>query len=195
MAEVEPGTWAVSDEILVQQARAGDVVSREDLFKRHFGISFRVAMRLLGEEQDALDAVQDAFLKAYRHLERFDGRSGFRTWLLRIVQNASLDVGRRRRRRSSIRLEDAIHAGNEVGRDDDPAAGLHQSDLRDVLNEALNRLSPNIRSTFVLFAEAEMSYEEIAEIQKIPVGTVMSRMHFARQKLQKFLGGTRVEGS
>src|SRR3954469_13134585 len=87
------------DETLVVRSRGGDAAAREQLFRRHFGVAYRVAYRLLGHEQDALDAVQEALLKAITHLDNFDGRSRFRTWLLRIVTNAALDAGRRRGRR------------------------------------------------------------------------------------------------
>ena len=70
------------DEVLIDLARSGEPGAREELFRRHFAIAYRVAYRLLGQEQDAQDAVQEGFLKALRHLDDFDGRSGFRTWLL-----------------------------------------------------------------------------------------------------------------
>ncbi len=179
-------TLATSDETLVEQARAGDASAREELFRRHFGLAYRITYRLLGHDQDALDAVQDGFLKAVRHLAEFDGRSGFRTWLLKIVTNAALDLGRRRRRHPTVPLDDLmVNAIRPVH--EDPARGLQGADLRGVLNAALDRLSPPIRATFVLFAEAGLSYKEIAEAQNVPVGTVMSRLHFARQKLQRYL--------
>src|SRR3954464_1842613 len=106
MPEASTGVLS-SDESLVQLARGGDRSAREELFRRHYGVSYRVAYRLLGHEQDALDAVQEAFLKAITHLDDFDGRSGFRTWLLVIVTNAALDAGRRRGRRSARMLSDA----------------------------------------------------------------------------------------
>ena len=87
------------DETLVGRVRAGDFSAREELFQRHRAESYRYAYRLLGNEQDALDVVQDAMLKAFSALEDFDGRSGFRTWLLRIVINTAYDWGRRRKRR------------------------------------------------------------------------------------------------
>ena len=87
------------DETLVWRARAGDRSAREELFQRHRGESYRYAYRLLGHEQDALDVVQEAMLKAFSALRDFDGRSGFRTWLLRIVTNTAYDWGRRRKRR------------------------------------------------------------------------------------------------
>ena len=181
---------ATPDEDLVALARGGDSAARDELFRRHFGVAYRVAFRLLGHEQDALDALQDGFLKALLHLSEFDGRSGFRTWLLRVVTNAALDLGRRRRRRLSVSLDQ--FAAEETGRTTarngsgphDPSAGLVRADLRTMLNAALDQLSPSIRTTFVLFAEAELSYKEIADCQNVPIGTVMSRIHYARQKLQ-----------
>jgi RNA polymerase sigma-70 factor (ECF subfamily) len=182
------GVPATPDESLIERARAGDGPAREELFRAEFGVAYRVAFRLLGHEQDALDAVQDGFLKACRHLGEFDGRSGFRTWLMRVVSNAALDLGRRRRRRPALALDDG--AAESLARDaadDDPAHGLHRADQRAALDRALDRLSPPIRATFVLFAEAGLSYREIAAAQAVPVGTVMSRIHFARQKLQAAL--------
>jgi RNA polymerase sigma-70 factor (ECF subfamily) len=152
-----------------------------------------VAYRLLGHEQDALDAVQEALLKAVTHLDDFDGRSEFRTWLLRIVNNAALDAGRRRGRRSTLPLADGATTGAEPTCEDDPASGLHRQDMRRRLDTALNRLSPALRTAFVLFAEAGLSYKEIAAAQEIPLGTVMSRISAARQKLQATLGLDRIE--
>ncbi len=191
MLQMQAEELLTPDEDLIALARSGATEPREELFRRHFGIAYRVAFRQLGQEQDAQDAVQDAFLKALRHLEDFDGRSGFRTWLLKIVTNAALDVGRKRKRRPALRIDDAENGGDglDVSTQDDPAVGLHREDLKKVLYTALDRLSPTLRQTFVLFAEAEMSYKDIASIQEIPVGTVMSRLHQARQKLQSFLSG------
>ena len=182
----------IPDEVLVEQARDGQADAREELFRRHFGIAHRVAYRLLGQEEDAQDAVQEAYEKAFRHLDDFDGRSGFRTWLLTIVTNAARDAGRKRKRRPVMRIEDAETGGAEIASHDDPALGLHREDLKTILYAALDRLSPILRATFVLFAEAEMSYKEIAAALDIPEGTVMSRLHQARQKLQGWLKG--VEG-
>jgi RNA polymerase sigma-70 factor (ECF subfamily) len=181
------------DETLVHRTREGDRRAREELFQRHWGVAYRVAYRLLGHEQDALDAVQEAFLKAVTHLDDFDGRSEFRFWLLRIVNNAALDAGRRRGRRSTLSLGDGNTPGAEPSCEDDPAIGLHRQDLRRKLDAALNRLSPPLRTTFVLFAEAGLSYKEIAAVLEIPQGTVMSRIYEARQKLQAMLERERIE--
>jgi RNA polymerase sigma-70 factor (ECF subfamily) len=177
------------DEDLVDRARHGDPAAREELFRRHFPDAHRVALRLLGHEQDAQDAVQDSFLKAIRHLDAFDGRSGFRTWLLRVVTNSALDLGRKRKRRKSLSLDTVTHDVADYGDHDNTDRRLRREDLRQILDRALSGLKPAIRATFVLFAEAELSYKEIADVQNIPVGTVMSRLHFARHKLQGFLEG------
>ncbi len=173
-----------ADDILVQLAREGENSAREELFHRYRGDAYRLAYRLLGHEQDALDVVQEAMLKAFAALADFDGRSGFRTWLLRIVMNAAYDLGRRRKRRREIATGDDESANHEPAIEDDPGRRLHQQELRAAIDLALNRLSHTIRTTFVLFAELGVSYKEIGEIQNVPIGTVMSRIHAAREKLQ-----------
>ena len=189
-----PNGVLTSDETLVQRSRRGDGVAREELFRRHYGVAYRVAYRLLGHEQDALDAVQDGFFKAITHLDDFDGRSAFRTWLVGIVNNAALDAGRRRGRRSTRSLNGSETQGIEPAREDDPAHGLYREDLRRILDTALDRLSPAVRAAFVLFAEAGMSYKEIAAELKIPHGTVMSRIFAAREKLQALIDLDRIDG-
>ena len=181
------------DETLVRRARAGDCSAREELFDRHRGESYRYAFRLLGHEQDALDVVQESMLKAFSGLRDFDGRSGFRTWLLRIVTNTAYDWGRRRKRRPSGRGGDET-TGPEPAVDEDPSRRLIQQDLRKKLDQALNRLSSTLRETFILFAELGMSYNEIAETQDVPIGTVMSRIHSAREKLQAELDWDDLNG-
>lgn len=182
------------DEVLVPRARAGDRSACEELFQRHRCDSYQVAYRLLGNEQDALDVVQESMLKAFLALGDFDGRSGFRTWLLRIVTNAALDCGRRRKRRPNARGGDCDEPRLEPATSDDPARRLHQNDLRLALDRALNSLTPTIRTTFILFAELKLSYKEIAATQEVPIGTVMSRIHAAREKLQAVLDWDKLNG-
>ncbi len=182
------------DEILVRRARERDPVAREELFQRYREDAYRVAYRLLGHEQDALDVVQEALTKAFLGLGDFDGRSGFRYWLLRIVGTTALDWGRRRKRRTALRIGNGRSDVPEPAFHDDPARGLHQQDLRRVLDKALDHLSPKIRTTFVLFAELGLSYKEIAETQDIPIGTVMSRINAAREKLQQNLDWEKLKG-
>ena len=180
-----------TDEQLVQQARRGDRTATEELFRRHWGVAHRVAFRLLGHEQDAQDATQECMIKALAHLDDFDGRSGFRTWLLRIVTNAAIDSGRKRKRRPTLGLSYSVgdSEGLEPSVDTDPTVELRRQDLRKTLDAALNRISPKQRQTFILFAEAGLTYEEIAAVQDVPIGTIMSRIYYARTKLQSYLDG------
>ena len=181
------------DETLVSQARAGDLSSREELFLRHRSDCYRCAYRLLGHEQDALDVVQEAMLKAFSALADFDGRSGFRTWLLRIATNTAYDWGRRRKRRPGGRGGDEP-PGYEAASNEDPARRLNQLDQRREIDQALSRLSSTLRETFILFAELGLSYKEIAESQNVPIGTVMSRIYAAREKLKAELDWDRLNG-
>jgi RNA polymerase sigma-70 factor, ECF subfamily len=182
------------DEVLVRRARQWDRGVREELFQRYREDAYRVAYRLLGHEQDALDVVQEALVKAFLGLEDFDGRSGFRYWLLRIVGNTALDWGRRRKRRTVLSLGNGWSDLPDPACHDDPARRLHQQDLRRTLDKALAGLSPKIRTTFVLFAELGLGYKEIAETQEIPIGTVMSRINAAREKLQQNLDWEKLKG-
>src|SRR5262245_33754417 len=186
---------SISDETLVGLARGGDRSAFEELFRRHRGVAYRVAFRMLGHEQDALDVVQEGLMKAWARLNAFDGRSSFRTWLLRIVTNVTIDSVRKRKQRANPGWESSESSVSylmEPATEHDPAHELYRQDLRRALDTALSRLSTTTRTTFVLNAEAGLSYKEIAEIQGIPIGTVMSRIFDARQKLQAFLKRERV---
>ena len=179
-----------SDECLWRRSQNGDIQAREELFTRHRDLAYRVAYRLLGNEADALDAVQNGFLKALVNLQTFRGKSTFKTWLLRVVSNAALDMGRQRGRRESIPLDqivsDDLDAGSP-GAWENPAQGMERADLRRVLDRALAALPDAQRQTFVLHAEAELSYRDTAAVLGISIGTVMSRLYYARQKLRDFL--------
>ena len=138
--------------------------------------------------------VQEALIKAFLGLGDFDGRSGFRYWLLRIVSNTALDWGRRRKRRTFFSLGSGRNALPEPAFHDNPGRSLEQQELRRTLDAAIAELSPKIRTTFVLFAELGLSYKEIAETQEIPIGTVMSRINAAREKLQENLRWEKLKG-
>jgi RNA polymerase sigma-70 factor (ECF subfamily) len=183
-----PRELVVNDEQLLRHSQSGNRSALEELFRRHREVAFRVAFRLLGHEADALDAVQEAFIKVFTHLDGFEGRSSFKTWLLRVVCNASLDLGRQRGRRESLHCDDLqadsqcdVAAMHEPGRD------LESADLRRLLNEALAQLPEAQRRTFVLHVDGEMSYREVADVLGISIGTVMSRLFYARQKLRNLL--------
>lgn len=177
-----------SDEELLHRFTTGQRSALEELFRRYRVPAYRVAYRLLGNEADALDAVQEGFVKALTHLSGFQGRSTFKTWLLRVVSNAALDLGRQRGRREALSLESTSteHLPAELLTHDQAAFGLEQADLRSLLDQALDTLSGVQRQTFVLYADAELTYREIAEVMGTSIGTVMSRLFYARQKLRAF---------
>jgi RNA polymerase sigma-70 factor (ECF subfamily) len=178
---------APTDADLLSRFAGGDRSGLDELFRRYRAVAYRVAYRLLGREADALDAVQDGFIKALTHLDRFRGHSSFKTWLLRIVSNAALDLGRHRRR-DGWNDRPATHR-ERVELDDGPGpeSGLHRADLRRVIDAALTRLPESQRQTFVLHVDGELTYREVADALGISIGTVMSRLFYARQKLKTLL--------
>jgi RNA polymerase sigma-70 factor (ECF subfamily) len=181
-----------SDEQLLACFAAGRREALEELFRRYRLPAYRVAHRLLGHEADALDAVQEGFVKALTHLDSFRGQSSFKTWLLRVVSNAALDLGRQRGRREAVTLPGgglADNDGSSPAVPDNPTRGLERADLRRALDEALATLPEAQRRTFVLHADAGLSYREVADVLGISIGTVMSRLYYARQKLRAFLVG------
>jgi len=177
-----------SDRELIERISAGDRPALDQLLQRHHAVAYRVACRLLRHEADALDAVQDGFVNVLSHLERFRGQSSFRTWLLRIVSNAALDIGRAKQRRDNhfgTPTADfpTMHDSRSVPLDH----GLERADLRSKLNDALAVLPEVQRQTFVLHVDGDLSYREVAEVLGISIGTVMSRLFYARQRLRDAL--------
>jgi RNA polymerase sigma-70 factor (ECF subfamily) len=178
-----------TDAALLQRIARGDRSSLDDLFRRYRSVAYRVAYRLLGREADALDAVQNGFVKALTHLDRFRGHSSFKTWLLRIVSNAALDLGRQRKRDARVPQAPAGDSPDRFGPADLPApeTELARADLRRKIEAALGRLPESQRQTFVLHVDGGLSYRQVAEAMGISIGTVMSRLFYARQKLKSLL--------
>jgi RNA polymerase sigma-70 factor (ECF subfamily) len=194
-AATAPCPPAPSDEQLLDRFAAGERDALDELFRRYRQPAYRVAFRLLGHEADALDAVQEGFVKALTHLQSFQGRSSFKTWLLRVVSNAALDLGRQRGRRETLSLDAAADGDSPHPRlltADQASNGLDRADQRAVLDRALATLSDVQRQTFVLHADAGLSYREVAEALGISIGTVMSRLFYARQKLRAYLSERNV---
>lgn len=177
------------DAALLTRFAAGEQAALDDLFRRYRSVAFRVAYRLLGNEADALDAVQDGFVNALSHLDRFGGRSSFKTWLLRVVCNAAHDVGRRLKRAERFPQAPPDAPPEHYGPCGLPPvdSGLARAELRRTIDAALARLPAAQRETFVLHVEGELSYREVADALDISIGTVMSRLFYARQKLKELL--------
>jgi len=180
---------APPDAALLDRFARGDKSALDDLFRRYRAVAYRVAYRLLGCEADALDAVQDGFINALTHLDRFRRHSSFKTWLLRIVSNAAFDLGRRRKREGWNDHPEPVSGTGRVDFDDHPPpdSDLQRADLRRVIEAALARLPTVQRQTFVLHVDGELSYREVADALGVSIGTVMSRLFYARQKLKTLL--------
>jgi RNA polymerase sigma-70 factor (ECF subfamily) len=190
MRPVTAPTPPERDDHLVARAARGNHLALEELFARYRDPAYRVSYRLLGNAEDALDAVQDGFIKALTNLPRFEGRCSFKTWLLRVVSNAALDLGRQRRRRDELSAavtERVVLDGGATPDHLDPGREAEEADLRRALAEALRELPEAQRRTFVLHVDGGLTYREVAEAMGISIGTVMSRLFYARQKLKGML--------
>jgi RNA polymerase sigma-70 factor (ECF subfamily) len=180
-----------TDMALVQSAQQGDTAAFEKLFVRYRARAYAVAVGMLKQPEDAMDVVQEAFIKAYRYLPRFQGASTFYTWLYRIVVNQAIDHMRRKRRAPSVNFEDHVQNSPESVQlagmptvEALPFARSEEEELQSKLQEALSELPEHHRAVVVLREIEGMSYEEIASVLGVPRGTVMSRLFHARRKLQ-----------
>ena len=184
------GEVASEDAKLVRAAQEGDRQAFGRLFDKYRKTAYQIAYRLLGRREDALDAVQESFVKAFVALATFRGGASFKTWFFRIVTNCSLDLRRSRSVRLAVSL-DGEQAPPVPGpeRDGQPGRRIEQRELKERIDAALGAIPEANRTAFVLFAIEGISYREIAEILNISIGTVMSRIFYARQKLQRILSG------
>lgn len=185
-----------SDLEVIQRVRNGESEAFRILVERYQGRAYRLALRVLRDEEAARDAVQDAFVKAYSALARFEGRSSFFTWFYRLVMNQCLDARRRDKSAREVAFEEdggqeaesSLEQIPEVdGVSFAPAANLMRKELLEHLARAVDQLPPAARETLLLREVEGLSYSEIASALAIPKGTVMSRLHYARKQLQKWL--------
>lgn len=170
---------------------AKDAEAFAQLYERYRDRVYRVAYHFVHNKADALDLCQEVFVRAYQALAGFRGQSRFSTWLLRIASNTCIDHCRAAGVRKASELDEQFVVGDErvPGSKEpfNPAQGLERKELRAALDAAMARLSPEHRAVFVLHAVEGMSYKDIAEAVGCPIGTVMSRLHYARKRLQGLL--------
>jgi RNA polymerase sigma-70 factor, ECF subfamily len=176
------GAEGPADLELVARARAGDRDAFRLLVERYEGRAYAIAYGFLGNREDAREIVQEAFLKAYRTLAGFRGEAGFYTWLYRIVVNLAIDF-RRRDRPAPLEEPDRLRDPREA----DPASEAYRGELREAIRAAIDGLPREQRAVIVLRELEGLSYAEIAEVEQVPIGTVMSRLFYARRKLQAAL--------
>ena len=189
----------VDDRELVDAARTGDRDAFRALFERYHRRAFALAYGVVHNQDDALDIVQDAFIKAHRYLDRFEGTSSFYTWLYRIVMNLAIDHIRKHRRLRAVELTDAAvgdgDAETAVGGDAllprilgaHPGRALLDKEIRERIDRALAELSENHRAVLVMRELEGLSYEEMAQVMGCSKGTIMSRLFHARRNMQKRL--------
>jgi RNA polymerase sigma-70 factor, ECF subfamily len=189
---VRPSPMTNEEESLLKCARAGDATAFASLVMPHRDAILRRTQRILRNREDAEDAVQAAFLDALRHLDSFQGRSRFSSWLTRIALNAAFMRLRSARRRTEMSL-DEIFQRDTLGRfqvvdaRSNPERECSINEARVVLARAIDRLGPLYSEVLHMFHLQELSAKETARILGVPVGTVKARLHRARSRLSRHL--------
>lgn len=180
---------AQRDAALVERLKEGDSRALDELFRRHRDAAFGIAYRLVGSREDALDVVQESFIHVMRGIQAFRSQSAFRTWLYRIVTHAALDYRRWRSHREaeSLDAETAVEPAATGPGQRTPQEEAADRDLHRAIDAALANISEKNRAALVLYALEGMSYKEVANVLGISVGTVMSRIFNARQRLRELL--------
>jgi RNA polymerase sigma-70 factor (ECF subfamily) len=187
-----------SDLEAVSRAAEGDHDAFRVLVERYQDRAYGLALRVMRDEEQARDVVQEAFLKAYRSLDRFEGRSSFYTWFYRVVMNLCIDAKRRQPPGRTVEWDEAQALEAPVGTGLDavdparqqasgPAGDLERAELREIIRRAIEDLPDDARQTLLLREVDGLSYSEIAKSLGIPKGTVMSRLHHARRQVRTLL--------
>ena len=183
------------DKKLIEKAAGGDVEAFEKIIEEYQNIVYSIALRMAGNETDAFDMAQEVFIKLYRNLSKFDGRSKLSTWIYRVASNTCLDELKKRKR-----IRDNTKSLNEEFETADdsvvleikdtkplPEEEIENSEIKETLNSAILKLSDQHKEVIILRDIEGFSYEEIADITKNSVGTVKSRLSRARSALRKIL--------
>jgi RNA polymerase sigma-70 factor (ECF subfamily) len=178
---------------LVERARTGDAAAFTELVNRYERKIFRLAKHITQNDEDAEDVLQETFLKAYSHLDTFQGQSKFYTWIVRIAVNEALMKLRKRKSSKTVSLDEPTDTGEETMVreiavwDEDPEQKYSQSELREILDKAVESLKPAFRTVFVLRDIEELSTEETASALDISIPAVKSRLLRARLQLREKL--------
>ncbi len=190
MSETAPKT--ATDEALVNAAQNGDMAAFEELVSRHRDKIYARAFSMMRHEQEAIDLSQEAWIKAWQKLSQFHGDSSFATWMTRIVINLCLDRLRRLKRIRSESIEELDEESGGVERQMpvvtvNPTEGLERAELRKRIDQALVQLTEAHRTVIVLHEFEHMEYKEIAKTINCSIGTVMSRLFYARRRMASLL--------
>ncbi len=192
--EATPAEADVPDAELVRQAQTGDTAAFDQLVGRYRSRIFGMIYNMVHNEQDAWDLAQDSFVKAWKSIARFRGQSSFYTWIYRIVMNVTIDSLRKKQVRGATEFDDAIQlkeidpASRTVPHADAlPHENMENQEIRSRIDTAIAELSPEHRAVILMKEIEGMQYHEIAESLGCSIGTVMSRLFYARKKLQGLL--------
>ena len=173
---------------LISRAAAGDGAAFSELMTMHEKRMYAVALRMCANREDAQDCLQDAMLRVYRSIGGFKGQSSFSTWVYRITMNPCLEELRRRKTRSASSLDTMLEGGwSPTDGENGPEKQAVASEQRRVLNSAIADLPEDMRSAIVLRDVQGFSYEEIAEMLEVNIGTIKSRISRGREKLRQIL--------
>lgn len=186
------------DEALVGWAQKGDTEAFEELVFRHRDKIYARAMMMMRNEEEALDLSQEAWVKSWQRLHQFQGDSSFATWMTRIVINLCLDQIRRQKKMRAESIEQIEEEAGGVERQMpvehvNPIEGLEKEELRKRIDEAMAKLTEAHRTVLVLHEFQGMEYKEIARKVGISIGTVMSRLFYARRRMASLLQGLKRE--
>jgi RNA polymerase sigma-70 factor (ECF subfamily) len=191
---------ALPDEALVKAGQGGDMEAFEELVARHRDKMYARAYSIVRNEEEAIDLSQEAWVKAWQRLGQFQGESSFTTWLTRITINLCLDYLRKHNR---FRVEPLPSMRDEPEAWErmlppvwtNPTERLEREELRERIDEALGKLSDAHRTVLVLYEFERMEYKEIAEVTGISIGTVMSRLFYARRRMAALLAELREDNT
>jgi RNA polymerase sigma-70 factor (ECF subfamily) len=178
---------------LVAKAKAGDAQAFTDLVNQYERKIYRLAKHITQNDEDAEDVLQETFLKAYEHLDNFQGNSKFYTWIVRIAVNESLMKLRKRKGDRTVPLDEPVDTGEEMVTreiavwDDNPEQRYSREEIQEILDKAVEGLKPDFRTVFILRDIEELSTEETAETLGISVPAVKSRLLRARLALREKL--------
>ena len=180
-----------SDNELIKRFLKGDDNAFNHLVRRYQKEAVRIAYSVLNNEQDAFDAAQNAFIKVHKNLERFGGRSKFSTWLYRIVYNASMDIGRKKRRyvqhTDNEERRQQFQAPQERSDGEAPEEHIEESETMAIIKRHLEALPEKYRTVIKLKDVEGLSYAEISETLDLSKTKVMSRLYYGREKLRRLI--------
>jgi len=185
------------DTEMVKAVLGGDSTAYRGLVEKYQGRVYSMVYGMLRNREDARDITQDAFVKAFKSLKSFRLEASFYTWLYRIAMNRAIDFTRKRKRREVAGFDESIANKDEDGgiaeihHSDSPSKSLERKQLYAKIMESLEKLPADQKQVILLRELEGLSYKEISEVMGIPEGTVMSRLFYARKKMQKLLAGQR----